>query len=193
MVKTRTWLRWLLSPAIRRGGDFGRNERGAVAIEFAILAFPFFTLIFAILETSMVFLAGQMLDSAVQDSSRLIRTGQAQTDDYDIEEFRDVICEGLYGLFNCDNLKIKVSVVSSFATATVADPIDPDCSKTSAESDCDWTIVESYDPGLGSSIVLVQAHYKWPTIVNRPGFNLETQAGGTRLLSALRVFRNEPF
>ena len=45
----------------------------------------------------------------------------------------------------------------------------------------------------GGDVVLVQAYYKWPTIVRLPGFNLQDQVDGTRLLGAVRVFRNEPF
>lgn len=191
-VYVSKWLRRMFAPAIGRRG-FARNERGAVAVEFAILALPFFTLIFAILETSIVFLAGQILDSAVQDASRFIRTGQAQNSSWSANEFRTQVCDRLYGLFDCNNVKIKVSVVSNFASATVTNPIDPDCSLTSDPSDCNWTLTESYDDGAGSSVVLVQAHYKWPTVINLPGFNLATQAGNTRLLSAVRVFRNEPF
>jgi len=172
-----------------------RDERGAVAAEFSILALPFFTVIYAILETSIVFLAGQILDSAVQDASRKIRTGQAMTASWNVDSFRTAVCDGLYGMFDCSasKLKVKVSVVSSFATATVTNPIDPDCTTTGDPADCDWVLAPSYDAGTGSSIVLVQVYYKWPTIMNLPGFNLATQAGGTRLLSAVRVFRNEPF
>lgn len=186
--------RRILRPFIGRRG-LARDEKGAVAIEFAILALPFFTLIFAILETSIVFLAGQILDSAVQDAARQIRTGQAQGAGWNTDTFRQKVCDGLYGMFDCSaaKLKVRVSVVSSFSSATLTPPIDPDCSATSDEDECDWTIAQAFDGGLGSQVVLVQAYYKWPTIVNLPGFNLETQAGGTRLLSAIRVFVNEPF
>jgi Flp pilus assembly protein TadG len=177
------------------GRGFLRDEKGAVAAEFSILALPFFTVVYAILETSIVFLAGQVLDSAVQDASRKIRTGQAQTANWTIDTFRTAICDGLFGMFDCSTakLKVKVSVVSTFATATVTNPINPACTAGGSEANCDWVLAPSYDPGTGSSIVLVQAYYKWPTIMNLPGFNLATQAGGTRLLSAVRVFRNEPF
>src|SRR5690606_1677698 len=102
----------LLVPRKGRGAAFARNERGAVAIEFAILSLPFFTLIYAILETSIVFLTGQILDSAVNDASRMVRTGQAQTAGWDIDDFRDAMCDGLYGLFDCSQVRIKVSVIS---------------------------------------------------------------------------------
>ena len=78
---------------------FVRNERGATAIEFALLSVPFFALTGAILETAIMFLASQMLDGAVQDASRLVRTGQAQTNNYTIDTFRSAVCNELFGLF----------------------------------------------------------------------------------------------
>lgn len=183
-------LRRLLAPAIRKGRAFGRDERGVTAIEFGFLALPFFTVICAILETSLVFFAGQILDSAVQDSARLVRTGQAQTAEYEPSDFRSAICDGLMEIFDCALLRVSVTVVTDFTSATVEDPVETgeDC-----DPDCEWTLAETYTPGTGGDVVMVQAFYKWPTIVNLPGFNLQNQPDGTRLLGAVRVFKNEPF
>lgn len=188
-------LRRLIAPLVARS-RFAHDERGAVAVEFAILAVPFFALIFAIIETSLTFFAGQILDSAVHDASRKIRTGQAQNaadGGWDAADFRQAICDGLYGLMNCANVKIKVSVISNFSAATFTSPIGEDCTSTSPPEDCEWAIVESYTPGASSEVVMVQAHYKWPTIVNIPGMSVGAMPDGTRLLSAVRVFKNEPF
>jgi Flp pilus assembly protein TadG len=197
MSKRSPWLSKLLSPAIRRGRAFGRDERGVTVVEFALLAIPFFTIITAILETSMIFLAGQILDSAVQDSARLIRTGQAQssTPAYSAADFRAAICDGLYGMFDCDagdgKLRVNVSVIADFSAASAGYPLE-----TGDECEpggCQWTLADDYAPGGGGDVVLVRAYYKWPTIVNFPGFNFQTLPDGTRLLGAARVFRNEPF
>ena len=197
MSKRSSWLRKLSSPAIRRGRAFGRDEAGVTAIEFGILALPFFTVVMAILETSLIFLAGQILDSAVQDSSRLVRTGQAQSHApaYTAADFREAICSGLYGMFDCDladdKLRVSVTVLDDFTAASISYPLKTgeDCD----EEECDWTLAEGYVPGDGSDVVLVQAYYKWPTVVRLPGFNFQSLPDGTRLLGASRVFRNEPF
>lgn len=186
-----------MSPAIRRGQAFGRDEAGVTVIEFALLALPFFTIVMAILETSLIFLAGQILDSAVQDSSRLLRTGQAQNNApaYSPADFRAAICSGLYGMFDCDagddRLRVSVTVIEDFPAVSITYPLQTgeDCD----EEECDWTLADTYDPGVGEDVVLVQAFYKWPTIVRLPGFNFSTLPDGTRLLGASRVFRNEPF
>lgn len=185
-------LKRLFAPMLRRGHRFAGDDRGAVAIEFAILALPFFTIIYAILETTLVFFAGQILDSAVQDASRLLRTGQAQTANYSSSQFRTAICNGLYGMFDCSQLKIKVSKVSNFTSATVSPPtqVGNACSPTTG---CAWTITEAYTPGTGGDVILLQVYYKWRTVVNLPGLNLSNQGDGTRLLSSVRVYRNEPF
>lgn len=195
MSNRASWLNF--SPIVRRARSFGRDERGVTMVEFSILALPFFTIVGAILETSMIFLAGQILDSAVQDSARLIRTGQAQTAAYDAAGFRTAICAGLYEpLFDCDaaddRLRINVTVVSDFASAS--NPSYPlktgeDCKP----DDCEWTLADDYDPGEGEDVILVRAYYKWPTVLNLPGFNFQTLPDGTRLLGAARVFKNEPF
>jgi Flp pilus assembly protein TadG len=197
MSKRSQWLRRLLSPAVRRGQAFGRDQAGVTAVEFGLLALPFFTIVMAILETSLIFLAGQILDSAVHDSSRLVRTGQAQNRSpaYTPEDFRDAICAGLYEMFDCDvaddKLRVSVTVLADFSAATLGYPVKTgeDCD----DEECDWTLVDDYDPGDGGDVVLVQAYYKWPTIVRLPGFNLQTLPDGSRLLGASRVFRNEPF
>ena len=65
--------------ALRR---FRRNRRGSAAVEFALVAPVFFALLFAIIETAIVFFAGQVLETVSQDCAALIMTGQAQTGGY---------------------------------------------------------------------------------------------------------------
>jgi Flp pilus assembly protein TadG len=170
----------------RRGRKLLRDQRGTTAIEFGILAIPFFVIVGAILETAVVFLASQILDSAVQDASRLILTGQAQNASYTLDDFKGAVCDHLYGMFNCDNLQIRVNTVTDFASATTTPPIDP-------SDPTQWKLVPAFQPGTGSSIVMVQVYYKWPTILNFAGLDLASYSDGTRLLGAVRVFENEPF
>src|SRR5690349_9686251 len=122
-------LKRLLSPAISRARRFGGDDSGVTLIEFGILALPFFTIVLAIVETALVFLAGQILDSAVNDSSRLIRTGQAQTSTpaFNAAAYREAICAGLYSLFDCDvaddKLRVSVTVISDFGAASFDYPL----------------------------------------------------------------------
>lgn len=198
--RRKSWLRWMLAPALRRAGAFRRDERGVTIIEFALLALPFFTIIAAILETSLVFLASQVLDSAVEDAARLVRTGQLQlgTADgltNDLDGIRSKVCSGLYDMFDCTQLKVKVTTVVDFGSATVTYPIQrgEECELKDGVRTCNWKLTESYASSGGGKVVLMQVYYKWPTLVRLPGFDLQDQPDGTRLLGAVRVFRNEPF
>lgn len=167
---------------------FVRDKNGAVAVEFGLLALPFFGIIGAILETALMLLASQVMDSAVENATRLIRTGQAQNQTpsaMTAGEFRTEICGYLFSLFDCNALKIRVTTINTFGSANLDSPVDEDTG--------DWTVSEDYDAGSGSEIVLVETYYKWPTIINLDMFDFSNTADGARLFAAVRVFRNEPF
>ena len=80
--------RQVTSRLVRR---FVRQQDGAAAVEFGLVAVPFLGLTFAILETALVFFAGQTLETAVADSARLIMTGQAQTAGWSKDDFKTAI------------------------------------------------------------------------------------------------------
>src|ERR1700722_14003273 len=57
---------------------FRRNRRGSAAVEFALIAPLFFALLFAIIETAIMFFASQILETITQESARMVMTGQVQ-------------------------------------------------------------------------------------------------------------------
>ena len=90
-----------------------------------MVAAPFLAMIFAIMETAIVFFAGQALETAGADSARLIMTGQAQTQGFDQAKFKQAVCAKIYGLFDCaGGLYVDVKNYSSFAAINTAKPID---------------------------------------------------------------------
>lgn len=176
----RRWFAWQLPRRIRR------DESGSTAVEFGIVALPFFALVLAIMETALVFFAGQMLETAVIDAGRLIRTGQAHQQGFSQTKFRDQICDRLVAMFgNCkSNLVIKVKVLTTFSSASGTKPIKPDGTlDTNSE----------YNQGKAGEIIQVSAFYEWPLFVNKFGLNLADLGNGNRLLSGVTAFRNEPF
>ena len=183
-----TGLRSLIRRSRSRSA-FLRNQRGATAVEFALLALPFFAIIGAILETSVVFLSSQVLDSAVQDTSRYIRTGQAQGVIVTAANFKARVCDRLFGLFgDCSGLHVEVDTIEDFSHIAISAPVDWTCT-----SECQWTRPESFTAGMGSSYVVVQVYYKWPTVLSLGGMTLANLAEQKRLLATATVFRNEPF
>jgi Flp pilus assembly protein TadG len=162
-----------------------RQQDGAAAIEFGLVAAPFLALVFAILETSIVFFAGQTLETAAADSARLIMTGQAQNAGYDAAKFKQAVCGKIYGLFDCNGgLYVDVKNYSSFANIAAGKPISNGNLQTA-----DF----GYQPGLAGDIVVVRLMYQWPVYVSLLGLNLADLNGGKRLLISTVAFRNEPF
>lgn len=164
---------------------FSGDKSGVTAIEFGILGLPFFAMIAVIMETSVVFLSSNIFESALHDSVRLIRTGQALSANYDVESFRATMCDRTFGLFDCGAILINVREVPNFASANIINPIDKDTG--------DWLIGEAFSSGQRQTIMVAEAYYKWPTVMNIMGFNLATMTDGTYLMGAAEVFRNEPF
>jgi Flp pilus assembly protein TadG len=167
---------------------FLRQQEGAAAVEFALVALPFLALTFAILETALVFFAGQTLEAAAADSARLIMTGQAQTGGFDKSTFKDEVCKRVYGLFDCKNgVYVNVKTYSDFASSATAVNTSP-----VNAGDFDPSKL-GYDPGGPGDIVVVTLYYQWPIYVTLLGNNLDNLNGGKRLLVATSVFRNEPY
>jgi len=168
----------------RMARRFVRRQDGAAAVEFALVAAPFLALTFAILETAMVFFAGQTLEAASADSARLIMTGQAQSAGFSQAQFKTAVCSRIYGLFDCTNgLYVDVKSYASFAAVNTAPPI----------SNGQFNTTMSYNPGDVGDIVVVSLYYQWPIYVSMLGNNLANLSGGKRLLSATAVFRVEPY
>lgn len=186
MFSVRLTLRRLGASAQSRMRAFGRDESGVTAIEFGILALPFFTLILAIIQTAIMFLATQVLDSALEDASRRVRTGEAAG--YSLDQFRNYLCGYTFNLLDCSQIKLKSQTLTDFSSINTTIPEDCD------SNSCSWTSGwENFDPGTGRSVMQVSAYYRYPLIVVLPYFNLKNQPDNYRLISAIRVFRNEPY
>ena len=163
-----------------------RQQDGATTVEFALVAAPFMAMIFAIIETAVVFFAGQALETAGADSARLIMTGQAQTAGYTQAQFKSAVCAKIYGLFDCNGgLYVDVKTYTAFANVSTAMPVDANGNLQ--------TSTFGYAPGTPGSIVVVRLIYQWPVYVSLLGLNLSDSAGNKRLLISTVAFRNEPY
>lgn len=165
---------------------FGSHQRGATAIEFAIVVFPFLALLFAIIEIALVFYASQVLETATADTARRIMTGEVQNAKMTQAEFKNDLCGRIHGLFNCQaGVKIDVQKYGSFGTANVGSPINQD-----GELD---TSKFGFNPGVQGDIVVVRVAYEWPVFVRKLGLDMASLPNGKRLLLATAAFRNEPY
>lgn len=163
-----------------------RHEDGATAVEFGLIAVPFLALVFAIMETALVFFAGQTLETAAADSARLIMTGQAQTQGLNQNTFKNAVCAKIHGVFDCNGgVYVDVRTYTSFANITNSSPIDANGNLTSSFA---------FQPGGPGDIVVVRLMYQWPVYVSLLGLNgLSNMSGSNRLLVSTVAFRNEPY
>jgi Flp pilus assembly protein TadG len=163
-----------------------RLEEGEAAVEFALVAAPFLALVFAIIETAVVFFASQALETAGADSARLIMTGQAQMQGFDQAKFKEAVCARIYGVFDCAaGLHVDVKKYDAFGGINPAKPIDANGALDAGSF--------GYQPGGPGDIVVVRLMYQWPVYVSLLGLNLADMAGGKRLLVSTLAFRNEPY
>lgn len=163
---------------------FGKAEDGIAALEFAMLAAPFFFMLFAVLEVALVFVAATTLENATAEAARNIRTGQFQSGGGGAAEFADLVCDGAEFLLDCDRLNVDVRTFNAFGGMDPGSPINED-----GELEGDF----QFNPGNGGDIVLVRVFYDWPVITPMIGQGLSNMSGNRRLMTAAAAFRNEPF
>ena len=183
---------------------FAEDKRGIAAVEFAMIAVPFFLLIFSLLEVCVIFIMSSILEHAASEASRQIRTGQLQTATYDTsdlstpndagEAFEELICDNLYGMMSCDaKLSIDVATFSSFANTGNSSPsFNSDTHATNPNG----LNNDGFDTVLGgqNDIVVVRVFYEWDLIIPVMSAPLDNMGGSNRrLLQATVAFRNEPF
>lgn len=163
---------------------FRKDRSGTSAVEFGIVAAPFFALLLSLIEVSLVFFGGFTLENAVDQAARLVRTGQAQQQGMGAEQFKEAVCDNVYALFNCtEGLKVEVQRFDDFDSIALDDPLEG------------GQLKESYPfaTGNGGDVVIVRAFYEWDLIADFPGVGLGNMANGSRLVAAAATFRNEPF
>lgn len=148
---------------------FRRDEEGAAALEFAILAIPFMLLIFATFETFFAFAGEQLMANAVDTMSRKIRTGeitfgQGKSTDVTEAEFRQMFCDEISVLNMCSSteavtpskLYLDVRQFASFADMPREVP------KISTDTYADLDTTEfGFSPGGANSNNVLRAYYRW--------------------------------
>ncbi len=165
---------------------FRRDRKGSTAVEFAMLAVPFLSLVFAIFETSMVHMTGQVMQTAVSDASRLIMTGQAQAAGFTGVDFKNEVCKRVKATFDCPNmLQVDVKVFPNFASAT-APPPPINGGKLDSTG-------FGFVPGGPNQIVVVRAAIEYPIVVPLIGQTMVNLADNRLLIMASAAFKNEPY
>ena len=172
---------------IRNIGVFRRSREGATAIEFSLLAVPFFALVFAIIETSISYTTEQYMSNVADRLSRDIRTGRISASTHNKTQFRALLCDRLQALASpdCPGMSFDVRSYASF----LAVPKGVTYSEPGVVDTTGW----DYNPGGSSSINSIRVVYEWPVYTDIMRKYMAGLKNGKNLLYASATWQNEPF
>jgi Flp pilus assembly protein TadG len=185
--------------ALRRGGalEAGRlrpvgflgDRRAGAAVDFALTLFPFLLVLMVMINSALILLAGQVLQTAAMSAGRQVLTGQAQTANYTAAQFKSNVCASLTVMFNCSaNLYIDIesTSTSSFSSINLANP-------TNANGTLN-TSGFGYSLGNPGDLVIVRLIYQWPIAASGlVGAVMNPISPSNYTLVATVAFRNEPY
>ena len=161
-----------------------KDRKGSAAIEFAILALPFFVVIFAIAEIAIMFFVDSGLDAALHKTVRQVRVGVAKSGAWDATKFKNVLCSELAYSFGCSTkIKVRATVITDMSSI----------SKVSGSSNGSLNVQEDFNLGDSGSYVLVQAFLPWDPTFKLYAISSGRLADGSYILGAAELIKNEPF
>jgi Flp pilus assembly protein TadG len=197
----------VVSGFLKKLRNFRRHRRGATAVEFALLAPVYFTLLLGIIETGVLFYSQNTLQFATLTAGRLVRTGSAQGTAYATatqcsggaggsgaggayassqEWFKDQVCCGISNLMtDCSRLHVNVQNYAGGFGTTFNNSVDANGNLQ--------PVADNYSPGVPCDVVLIRATYNWTVVTPGLSWFLVNMANQQHLLSATSAFRNEPY
>jgi Flp pilus assembly protein TadG len=171
-------------------------NKGSAAVEFAFIAPVFFLILMSTMEAGIMFLAQSTLQNALNDTARLVRTGQTacyttsggNCVPMTTAQFRTALCSeaGLL-LQDCAGSSLQFDVTAypaGFGGASNNSPLDANNNLPN---------LTAFNVGNPCDVVLVRAFYKWPLLVPGLDMFMANMPGNLHLLTSAAAFRNEPF
>jgi Flp pilus assembly protein TadG len=168
-------------------GALLKRRDGAAALEFALISVPLFWIIFGMAEFGAMSLVQTNLDSALAETARTIRTGEAQSGGLDRTDLETEICDNLNRIMSLScpgNLFLDVDRYNSFANVGNGMPVSNGLMDQGQLG---------YTPGGADEVILVRAYYQWEIITPLFGAIFANMQDGKRLVVSSALFRNEPF
>lgn len=161
-----------------------RKDDGATAIEFSLVAIPYFMLSLGIIELSLMYASASLLEGATDSAARLIRTGQIQQSNGDPEtQFREAMCNFVNVLIDCNDVTIEVQTMNSYEDFDSLAPVfDEDGNMMS----------QGFNAGGSNDRVLIRVGYRYTMKTPLVGPLLNGPDGGTLFMSTI-VLQSEPY
>lgn len=171
--------------------SFRKNDDGTTAVEFALVAMPFFFLIFMLVGIAMYYFMFNSLEKGMDQTSRLVRTGQAQKSAMTVNQFKQAICDSAGSWVKCNKVQIFVQKFADWNSVAPQACVNSDGSvavNTASGSDP----ISTYS-GTQSEIVIVTSCYKWEFSRDIPLIKLGNMADGSMMVQTATAFRTEPY
>ena len=174
-----------------------RSESGATAVEFALVAGPFFFVLGCICETGLMLFTEYVIQNSVQEAARLVRTGQVAAADGSVimseSDFKTQICAEVSVIVDCAG-KVSVYVNNAATFTSLMTTVGAASFPLSVGQAADGTAYASvYSPGGQLRAATVVATYDWDFAFPFMSFLGNFRGGEVRRISGLAIFRNEPF
>jgi Flp pilus assembly protein TadG len=173
-----------------------RDEAGATAVEFALVAMPFLLLLFGIMSVCLFYFANFSIENAAWQAARGIRTGQLQqslgiysgavTNDDRRKAFKKAMCDKAPTFLDCSS-KAVVIVQSNANFGGITQPV---CTNNGMVIDQSSA---GFDTGGASSVVLITVCYPWTAANKLPFFKIGTLRDGSVLMQTSVALRTEPY
>jgi Flp pilus assembly protein TadG len=156
-----------------------RQRAGAGALEFVLCAPVFFLMLGMLLENGLILFQQAILDNAVADASRMIRTGSLQMSGGSGTTFITQVCNDVSALIPCANLTYNVQSAASFAAI----------STTVNSNGHGFLTGTGFSPGTAGQDVFVQVAWDRPYYI--PWVGNAVNPGGTVMMVSTAAFTNE--
>ena len=170
-----------------------RNDEGVAAIEFAIVALPFFLFVFSIIGIGLYFLASTSLEYGAESAARKVRTGEADKGDMTVGEFKQLVCDAAGTYINCSKLAVLVQHAATWGGVVPQSCTDSNggmVGSTGAPGEA----ISKYAGGA-SEVVLVTLCYQWELANSFKFLKLGSGSDGSgpAIIQASTAFKTEPW
>ncbi len=179
-----------LQTAGRQARRFAGCRRGTTAIEFALVAIPFFIFVFGIIGISLHHYITNSLENAVDVAARKVRTCQAQKGNVTVSQFKDMVHAEASGMIDKSKLRILIQKSSNWADINPADCVDGSGVMTNGTGG-DGDLISQHAGGAGDVVVLT-ACYEWELAQKLSFFNMGDLSNDSAVMRAATTFRTEP-
>lgn len=172
--------------------ELARDARGATAVEFALVATPFFGLILLILQVGLFHFSVQSLDYATRQAGRIVMTNQVPGSISSASSFKTkYICPQVFWAISCDKLVVNSFKVGKSSDASASSGVYTyiDSSSRQLKSPVSDPTQQSFCLGGPGDYIYLDVAYPYPNFVAKL---LSSVAPATFLMRSSTVVYNEP-